>query len=286
MEEKERIIGELKEGLKIRRYSESTIKRYVSVVNTYLNHELKKKKVLKEIKEKDVLEYLKELTEIRKYKSTSYNNVNAILKYLLEVVLELEISYKRLPNAKIGYRMPIAVTYEEYEKIAKQITKTRDKCWLMLAYGSGLRVSEIAKLKIEDIDSKNMKIHVIGKGNKERISVLPKKTLIMLRKYCKEQQKTKKEKYLFSKKDKEKHISGTTVSYKIKEYIKEAEIERKISAHSLRGGFATSMLKQKVDLLIVMSIMGHTSPETTSKYAELIRIDSKIKNPLDGEFNE
>ena len=259
-----KILEELNESLEIRRYSEATKKRYKTVLKEYLLYEKEKSKELKKLNEKDVIEYLKYLTEERKYKASSYNNVNAILKYYLEVVLDKNISYRKLPNAKIGYRRPVVISKEEYERILKEAKNTRDRCFIKLAYGSGLRVSEIAKLKIENIDSQHLKIVQIGKGNKERITVLPIDTLKELREYCKENKITKEGKYIFLNPE-GKPIASTTVSYRIKEISDKSGVRK--SAHKLRGEFATEMLRMEVPLIIVQALMGHTSPETTSKYA-------------------
>ena len=282
-DEIDKILEELKESLEIRRYSEATKKRYASVLTSYLISEQEKGKKLRELTENDIIEYLKYLTKIREYKASSYNNVNAILKYYLEVVLDKNISYRKLPNAKIGYRRPVVISKKEYEQLLKETENTRDKCFIKLAYGSGLRVSEIANLRIKNIDSEHLKIIQIGKGNKERITVLPKETLLDLREYCREQKITKNSDYIFLNKE-GKHIASTTVSYRIKELSDKCGVKK--SAHKLRGGFATEMLRMEVPIIIVQALMGHTSPETTSKYAEIVKLEDKIKNPLEGEFNE
>lgn len=282
-QEIEEILKELKESLEIRRYSEATKRRYETVVKGYLYYEQEQEKNLRDLSEKDVLEYLRMLTKEREYKASSYNNINAILKYYLEIVLEKEVSYRKLPNAKIGYRRKVVVSKEEFKKIYEQSKTSRDKCFLLLAYGSGLRVSEIAGLKVENIDSKNMKIKQIGKGDKERITVLPDQTLKKLREYCKEAKITKEKEYIFLNKQ-EKPIAASTVSYKIKKLSDKSGVKK--SAHKLRGGFATEMLRAGVDVMIVQELLGHTSPETTSRYAEVVRLEDKIKNPLGGEFYE
>ena len=277
-QEIEKILEELEESLKIRRYSDATKKRYNTVLRAYLYYEAENEKDLKNLTEEDVIQYLKMLTEKRNYKPSNYNNVNAILKYFLEIVLGRNIVYRKLPNAKIGYRRKNVVRKEEYEKMLANAQTTRDRYFILLAFGSGLRVSEIANLRIENIDSKNMKIKKIGKGDRERITLLPKKTLNELRKYCVEKGITKAGDYIFLNQQK-KPISASTVSERVKEVAKISGINK--SAHKLRGGFATQMLRMGIDPMVVQELMGHTSPETTSKYAELVRLEDKIKNPID-----
>ena len=109
----EKILEELEESLKIRRYSDATKKRYNTVLRAYLYYEEENGKDLRNLTEEDVIQYLKMLTEERNYKPSSYNNVNAILKYFLEIVLGRNIAYRKLPNAKIGYRRKNVVRKED-----------------------------------------------------------------------------------------------------------------------------------------------------------------------------
>lgn len=95
----------------------------------------------------------------------------------------------------------------------------KQKCFISLAYGSGLRVSEIARLEFKSIDSKNMKIKVIGKGKKERLTLLSKKTLEYLIEYVNEYKITKKDKYIF-KGQKGEYITESTISRGFKDLVK------------------------------------------------------------------
>ena len=281
MKTKSEVLIKLKKDLERRGYSNQTIKRYEYIVNSFVDYIDKE---IKDYNENDVIEYLNYLREVRSYKNSSYNNVNSILKFFLEVTLELNVSYKRLPNRKVEIRKKVRPDRETILKIINNTKSLKHKCWYSLAYGSGLRVSEIARLKVKNIDSKSMKITVIGKGNKERITVLPKITLNFLKNYVKAEKIKEKEEYLFKGQQGRKYVHEGSISRSLTEVVKKIKLNKEITMHSLRRSFATHMLRNDVNIEIVKELMGHNSITTTSGYIEYISKEIKIKNPLDMDF--
>lgn len=280
---KKELLEKLESNLKIRRYSEQTVKRYLYITDMFLKYEEEKNKDLNQLNEYDAIEFLNYLTVERKYKSSSYNNVNVIVKFFLEVVLERNIGYKRLPNAKLEVKLKYVPTKKEILYLIDNANSIKQKCFISLAYGSGLRVSEIARLEFKSIDSKNMKIKVIGKGKKERLTLLSKKTLEYLIEYVSEYKITKKEKYIFKGK-KGEYITESTISRGFKALVKKLKMNENITIHTLRRSFATHLLRMGVDIYIVKELMGHNSITTTSGYAQVLYREKQIKNPLDSEF--
>lgn len=283
MKTKNEILEKLEKDLRIRGYSNQSKKRYKYIINSFIEYmyNLDCKKEIKEYDENDTIKYLECLKEIRKYKNSSYNNVNSILKFFLEVTLEKEIAYRRLPNRKVEIRKKVIPNRETIIKIINSTKNIKHKCWIMLAYGSGLRVSEIARLKIKNIDSKNMKIIVIGKGNKERITVLPEITLKYLKKHVKQEKIKEKEEYLFKGQKQREFIHEGSISRTLKERVNKLKLEEEITMHSLRRSFATHMLRNNVKIEIVKELMGHNSITTTMGYIEYVYKEIKIKNPLE-----
>lgn len=280
---KEELLEKLENDLKIRRYSSQTLKRYLYITDMFLKYEEEKNKDLNKLNEYDAIEFLNYLTVERKYKPSSYNNVNAIVKFFLEVVLERNIGYKRLPNAKLEVKLKYVPTKKEILYLIDNANSIKQKCFISLAYGSGLRVSEIARLEFKSIDSKNMKIKVIGKGKKERLTLLSKKTLEYLIEYVNEYKITKKDKYIF-KGQKGEYITESTISRGFKDLVKKLKMNENITIHTLRRSFATHLLRMGVDIYIVKELMGHNSITTTSGYAQVLYKEKQIKNPLDSEF--
>lgn len=277
-------IVKLENDLKVRRYSLGTIHRYSYVVERFLDY-IGTKKEIDDLNEKDAINYLEMLTDERHYKASSYNNINAILKFFLETTLEKNIGYKRMPNAKVEVRIKMVPDKETILKIINGTKNLKHKCWYCLAYGSGLRTCEIAKLKMKNIDSKNMKITVIGKGNKERITVLPKMTLDYLKEYVIKNKISGRETYLFKGQESE-CASEVTISKSFYNVVKRLGLDTRITIHSFRRSFATHMLRSGVDIETVKELMGHNSISTTSSYAQVVYKEKQIKNPLDGESNE
>ena len=277
-------IVKLENDLKVRRYSLGTINRYSYVVERFLDY-IGTKKEIDDLNEKDAINYLEMLTDERHYKASSYNNINAILKFFLETTLEKNIGYKRMPNAKVEVRIKMVPDKETILKIINGTKNLKHKCWYCLAYGSGLRTCEIAKLKMKNIDSKNMKITVIGKGDKERITVLPKMTLDYLKEYVIKNKISGRETYLFKGQESE-CASEVTISKSFYNVVKRLGLDTRITIHSFRRSFATHMLRSGVDIETVKELMGHNSISTTSSYAQVVYKEKQIKNPLDGESNE
>ncbi len=116
--------------------------------------------------------------------TTSVNNYNSALRFVYGVTLDVTLNYKKLPRLKQNRRLPQLFTREEIGKIIDSAGNLTHKSMLMLAYGSGLRLSEITGLKVSDIESDQSCIFIQhGKGDRDRYAILPKATLETLRAY-------------------------------------------------------------------------------------------------------
>ena len=260
-------IIKLENDLRVRRYSLGTIHRYCYVVNGFLGY-MNDEKDIDELNEKDAIKYLEMLTNERHYKSSSYNNINAILKFFLETTLEKNIGYKRMPNAKLEVRIKMVPNKETILHIINNTYNLKHKCWYCLAYGSGLRTCEIAKLKMKNVDSKNMKI-----------------TLNYLKEYVIKNNIRNREAYLFKGQGVE-HISESSISRSFRDVVKILGLDKRITVHTLRRSFATHLLRGGTSLEVVKELMGHNSITTTMGYVNVVYREKKIKNPLDSESNE
>lgn len=129
---------------------------------------------------------LKHLREERKLSERSVNYYNSVIRFMYEVTLDKIINKKQLPMYRKRRKMKDVLTKEELSTFFNACENYMYKTIFMMIYGSGLRVSEAVNLRIEDIDSRKMRIFVrSGKGGKDRYTVLPKTSLEMLRKYYK-----------------------------------------------------------------------------------------------------
>ena len=142
---------------------------------------------------------LKHLREERKLSERSVNYYNSVIRFMYEVTLDKIINKKQLPMYRKRRKMKDVLTKEELSTFFNACENYMYKTIFMMIYGSGLRVSEAVNLRIEDIDSRKMRIFVrAGKGGKDRYTVLPKTSLEMLRKYYKMYKPKHPEGYIFS----------------------------------------------------------------------------------------
>ena len=156
----------------------------------------------------------------------------------------------------------------------------------MTIYGAGLRASEAAHLRIEDIDSANMQIHVRqAKGKKDRYTLLSKQNLYALRMYwrfCRPRE------WLFPGMNPDQPMDAKTVSSIFQKAKNKAQIQKKVTTHTLRHCFATHLLEAGTSLFHIQQLLGHSSPRTTGIYIHLTRKNIlKVKSPLDtlGDFD-
>ena len=268
-------INKVHENLLLRGRSERTFENYKSSISRFLkfyNSEIK----IKLLTEKDIIDFLNhEYLKPNKCKN-SYNLAVASIRLLFLVCFDKPLNHTLLPSSKLIKRLPTIISKGDFITIFNNEKKLKHKCWLLLAFCSGLRVEEVSKIKVEDINSKEHKLKVLGKGNKERYTILPDVTIKFLRLYCKE--KNIKNDYLFPGSNNKLFMnSKTIINYfsVIKEYY---NLDNNISFHSLRHSFATYYLKNGGSLLTLQSMLGHKSLNTTTIYLHL----SQNFNNLEG----
>lgn len=152
----------------------------------------------------------------------------------------------------------------------------------MLVYSSGLRVSEAAALKIQHIDSKNMRVFVKdGKGGKDRYTLLSHACLDALREYWKVCRPNHPENWLFPSRRNGSHIGISALEKAFKKAVQRANITKHVSIHTLRHSFATHLLENGASLLQIKDLLGHASIQSTTIYLHLANATAGIISPLD-----
>ena len=213
--------------------------------------------------------------------STGYvNQAYSALRFFFETTLNKNWDIKHIPRAKKQKTLPVILSKREIQSILDKVNNLKHKAIFYTIYGGGLRVSEVVKLRIKDIDSSNMKIIVHqGKGNKDRHTLLSNDNLNILRNYYKNY---RPEYWLFPGQNPDKHLSPRTPQKEFRKARIKVGILKDASLHTLRHCFATHLLDTDVDLVYIQQLMGHASIKTTSKYLHLrdTRV-LKIKSPLD-----
>jgi site-specific recombinase XerD len=157
---------------------------------------------------------------------------------------------------------------------------------MLIAYGSGLRISEVASFKISDIDSKRMVLNVAqGKGKKGRLSLLAAVLLDDLRtwwEYANKKGLMVKGGWLFPDRYRIGHISTRQISRACAHWITAAKIGKRVSMHTLRHSFATHLLEAKVDISVIQTLLGFSKLSTTELYTQVaIQLLNEVTSPLD-----
>ena len=264
------------ETLRMGGRSEVTIKNYRYAIIRFLNRYDEKTNISK-LTIDDIIKYFKKDFIDKGLSAATYNVNLAAVRFFYLICFERSISKVLLPNSKLRKRFPEIVTKELFLKIINNEDNIEHKCWLLLSFCCGLRISEVATIKIEDIYSKEHKLRVLGKGNKERFTILPDIVIKFLRLFYQKKRYTHKKGYLFIGQNVNNHICERTIGNYFSSLKKEYNLPPEITEHSLRHSFATYFLMNGGDLLVLKSMMGHKSLNSTSIYIHLSQNFNNIK---------
>jgi len=266
-----------REKLVIKRYSASTMKTYLNCFKEFINHYATIE--LSDITEEHIKQYLLYLVEERKVSSSYQNQMVNAIKFYYEQVLGKERKFYYIDRPFKEQKLPTVLNIDEVKKIILQIENTKHRCLILMLYSAGLRISELIDLKVADIDSKRMLIHVkSAKGQKDRMTLLSEKVLLYLRKYF---LMYRPKEYLFEGQEGGRY-STRSVQNIFQKACEKAGIKKKASLHTLRHSFATHLLENGTDLRYIQVLLGHSSSKTTEIYTHITRKGMEnIKSPLD-----
>ncbi len=263
--------------LKELRYSEHTIAVYSNSFTEFINYYSDSE--IESITEPMIVDYLRYLVIDRRISSSYQNQAINAIKFYFERVLGGDRKVYLIDRPREEKTLPIVLNETEISAILKAAENLKHKTILMTCYSAGLRLSELVNLKLKDIDSERMQIHIAqGKGKKDRYSILSPKLLILLRDYFKKYQP---EIWLF-----EGQTGGQYSTRSIQAIMRDATfkagIKKKISVHTLRHSFATHLLENGTDLRYIQSLLGHESSKTTEIYTHITTKGfDQITSPLD-----
>lgn len=275
-------MGKLREkmeaDLKLKGLSQNTCKTYVFCAASFVRHYGKSPAEMGRV---EVRDYLLHLLEERKVKPATYNVYAASLRFLYGCTLERPEEVAWIGHMKVKQRLPAILSIEEVECLLAELRSQKLQAIVMAAYGSGLRISEACKLRVEDIDSQRMVIHIRhGKGDCDRHTLLPKRLLELLRAYWKETRPPGPE--LFPGRNPGTVLSRNAVNKALKEATARAGIKKRVTPHALRHAFATHLLEAGTDLRTLQVLLGHASIRTTVRYAQVSpAVLRRTKSPAD-----
>ncbi|XLS27923.1 tyrosine-type recombinase/integrase [Flavobacteriaceae bacterium M23B6Z8] len=262
--------------LRIKRYSNSTLKAYKSVLMLFFTN---LDKPLKEVNSADVQHYLYEKVTNDKIAFATQKQIIGAIKLFYKEIYAKDLKINYLYPDRNEFKLPVILSQQEVSRMLTSITNIKHKTIISCIYSAGLRISEALYLKINDIDSNRMVITIKGaKGYKDREVMLSKRLLQLLRTYYKQY---KPKNWLFEGQS-GKQYSATSINNILKTALKKAAISKSASVHTLRHSFATHLLENGTDIRIIQDLLGHNSIKTTQRYTHLINTTKfRIKSPLD-----
>ena len=274
-----KLLEKLKEDMEMRGFSHHTKDSYYRKAKEIVEYF---GKPMKQVTTKEIREFLmKYLREEKKISERSVNYYNSVIRFIYDVVLDTPINQKQIPMYKKKRKLPKILSDEELSIFFDACDNYMYKTIFMMIYGSGLRISEATNLRIEDIDSKNMRLFVRnGKGERERYTVLPEKSLEMLRKCYQMYKPNHPEGYMFLNRE-GNPLKVERLRVFFRRYRKKAKIREEFIVHSLRHSFATKLVEEGVPLVQVKELMGHSCIRSTMTYVHVANNMQKVDRPLD-----
>lgn len=220
---------------------------------------------------------------------TSPTTINATLsglKFFFDVTLgrgELMVKMQPVPQPR---KLPVVLSCEEVARLIAAAPNLKSQAALSVAYGAGLRASEVISLKVSDVDSERMTLRVEqGKGRKDRYAMLSPVLLERLRAWWRighAQGKILPNGWLFPGLNKIDPVTPRQLNRAIHIAAEVAHIDKRVSMHTLRHSFATHLLEQKVDIRVIQVLLGHRRLETTALYTHVAtEVLRKVISPLE-----
>lgn len=214
------------------------------------------------------------------------NSIVSALRFFFTHTIDRPDLARKLIRTKHPRNLPVVLSRDEVARLLNATTCLKHQAALSVAYGAGLRVAEVAALKVSDIDSERMLIRVErGKGGRYRNAILPADLLILLREWWKlghRQGVMHAQGWLFPGQQVTKPISTRQLHRVVVEAARAAEITKRVGPHTLRHSFATHLLEDGVDIRVIQALLGHSKLNTTALYTKVAtRTVRAVISPLD-----
>jgi integrase/recombinase XerD len=195
------------------------------------------------------------------------------LKFFFEVTMNRPELMAKMRPVRVARTLPVILSREEVSRLIESARTLKHRTALSVAYGAGLRVSEVVALKVGDIDSTRMLLRVEqGKGQKDRYALLPPILLERLRtwwRHARAEGKVLPGGYLFPGLDPLDSMSTRQLNRAVHEAAQAARIDKRVTMHTLRHCFATHLLEQKEDIRTIQVLLGHKKLETPALYTQV-----------------
>jgi integron integrase len=312
-----KLLDQVRHTIRLKHYSLRTEEAYIFWIRKYIHfHHLRHPA---EMREEEVRLFLTHLAVAETVAASTQNQALAALLFLYRHVLGIKLQNIDAVRAKKPKRLPVVFTKEEVHQILARLNGVPFIAANLL-YGAGLRLSEVLRLRVKDIDFQTNQITVReAKGEKERITMLPQTIKEVLRQHLERVRKLHEDdlrngfgevylpfalerkyknaakewrwQYVFpaakisldprSKKQRRHHISDDTLQRPVKQAVLQAGLQKRGSCHSLRHSFATHLLGNHYDIRTVQELLGHKDVSTTMIYTHVLNKGTNVKSPLD-----
>ncbi|MGF6260867.1 integrase/recombinase XerD [Paraburkholderia youngii] len=208
------------------------------------------------------------------------------LKFFFEITLRQPELMARMQPVRVPRVLPVVLSPDEVRRLIAAAGNLKHQTALSVAYGAGLRASEVVALKVGDIDSQRMTLRIEqGKGRKDRYAMLSPVLLERLRvwwRVARAQGKMLDGGWLFPGMDPVNPLTPKQLNRAIHAAAVTAQIDKRVSMHTLRHSFATHLLEQKVDIRVIQVLLGHKKLETTALYAQVATdLLREVTSPLE-----
>jgi integrase/recombinase XerD len=265
---------------------DSSRESYRRRMRAFLSFMEERNKSILDMELTDVQDYILYLKKKKELSAGTINNYISAIKFFYTYILDKEWNSRKVPRMKRIQSFPVVPSKEDVLSLIHSTENLKHKAILYLMYGSGLRVSEVARLKISDICSKTMRIRVDhAKHSTNRYTILSDTALKVLREYFRNYFSTtsyKPNDWLFPGQDPNNHINVKTIKNTMIKLRDKLELDSNISAHTLRHCFSTHALEDGVDPVFIQQLLGHSRLQTTTRYMHMTSKSLMgIKSPLD-----
>ena len=195
------------------------------------------------------------------------NQIVCALRFFYGVTLGAADIPERIPHAREPLKLPVVLSADEVVRFLESVSSLKSRAALTTAYAAGLRASEVAGLRVADIDSARGVIIVRhGKGGKDRNVMLSPQLLGILRTYWR---LARPKTFLFPGRDEEHSIDQTVLHAACRSAVKAAGLTKRVTLHTLRHSFATHLLENGTDIRIIQVLLGHNNLSSTARYAQV-----------------
>ncbi len=266
--------------LRLRNYSHRTIKAYLSCLRSFVKFIFPRHPRV--VSQQEIRAFLYFMLEERKLTPGTVNQVINALRFLYVELYKQPLMIGDLPRPMQEHKLPDVLNEAETRRLFMSVDNLKHRTMLMLAYASGLRVSELVQLRVEDIDAQRGVIHIRrAKGKRDRYTVLPDSLRSQLSAYWKIYNLGRSG-WLFPGQTPSHHLSIRSIQAVLERAVKTAKISKPVSMHTLRHSFATHLLEHGTDIRYIQALLGHQSVRTTEIYTHVSnRALESIRSPLD-----